>query len=128
MQSPSKTGNQHERSFPLISLIQLFTFFIALLVCIDSSKLNAQLGNLQNELASFLFAVALAGLLGLLIGASIGLGRVRYWRSMFFCGAIGSVVGVLLLAIYAAPAEPAQAISAALLPLLTTLILRARAL
>jgi len=119
-------GNQQERSFPLTSLIQLFTFYIALLVCLDSSKLKVRFTYLQIDSMDLWATVLLAGLFGSLIGASVGLGQIRKWRGMLFCGANGSIIGVLILAIYAAPAKPAQAISAALLPLLTTLVLRVR--
>ena len=127
MYSIGNSGNQREQSFPLISLIQLFTFFVALLVCIDASQLWERFTNMEIDATSLSISVVLAGMFGSLIGTSIGLSQIRNWRSMFFCGVIGSVFGIIILAIYAAPARPNQAIAAALLPLFTTLIIRVRA-
>jgi hypothetical protein len=126
MNSTRHDTRRREHSFPLISMIQLVTLTIALVTCIDGPELLRLLGSLQGSGHYVVAAVMAAGFFGLLIGAAIGLGQIRQWRSMLFCGAVGFVTGILILAIYAAPAKPAQAITAALLPLVTTIAMRIR--
>lgn len=126
MNSTHRDTHRREHSFPLISMIQLVTLTIALVTCIEGPELLRLLGSLQGSGNYVVTAVVAAGFFGLLIGAAIGLGQIRQWRSMLFCGAVGFVAGILILAIYAAPAKPAQAITAALLPLVTTVAMRIR--
>ena len=126
MNSIPQSPRQHERSFPLISMIQLATLTIALVTCIDGPELLRLMDLAPNYWGEMITLVLGAGFFGLLIGGSIGLGQMQKWRSMFFCGAVGMIAGLLILATYAAPAEPAQAFTAAALPLITTIALRIR--
>lgn len=124
---PSRDGARQEQSFPLSSFFQLITFFVALVVCIDSGDLSDVLSEARRgDVADFLKLALLSGLVGLAIGASIGLGHIRKWRGMLLCGLSGTTVGILMFAVYLAPAQPAQAFSASLVPLVTTILIRFR--
>lgn len=126
MNSIPQSTHRREQSFPLISVIQLATLTIAMITCINGPKLLFVLANLSGDDYLALTTIATAGFFGMIIGAAIGLGHIRKWRSMLFCGVVGSAAGFLILAIYVAPANPAQAITAAILPLVTTLAIRFR--
>lgn len=131
MDAPSSTlprdAMRSEQSFPLISFVQLSTYCVALVTCIDFKKLRGQIDTLPNVDLSQVLALPVAStVLGFLIGASVGLGQIRKWRSFLLCGTVGAVVGPLILSAFAAPAEPLQACFACALPLLSTLILRFR--
>ncbi len=107
-------------------MIQLVTLTIALAACIEGPELFRLLGSLQGNWQYAGAALLATGFFGLLIGVAIGSGQTRPWRSALFCGAAGFISGNLILAIYVAPAKPAQAFTAALLPLLTTIAMRIR--
>lgn len=124
---PARDSTQSEQSFPLISIFQLFTFSVALVICVDF-KACAKLLNetLSTSPESVFGVIAVAKSLGFAIGVMIGLGQIRKWQSMMLCGTVGAIVGVIIVAIYSAPAEPAKAIAATVLPLATTIMLRFR--
>ena len=125
--SPKRDAREHRQAFPLISIVQLSTFCVALVTCIDSRTLSQLLDRVPlTEWPIVVAPIVGAGLIGLLIGSVIGLGQIRRWQSVVLCGATGGIVSVLLLAALAAPAKPAQAIAAVLLPLVSTIILRHR--
>ncbi len=125
--SPSRDPVQHEQSYPLISIVQLVTFCVALVTCVNFKKLRNVLDDVRSaNLFNWVLLVLVACILGFAIGSAIGLGQIRKWRSMFLCGATGAIVTMLIVATYAAPARPAQAFAACLLPLVTTLFLRSR--
>ena len=121
-----KAENKHERSFPLISLLQLITFFIALLVCIDGKKLLVYFSDNQYNLVSFYFSIFAVALIGFLVGFTIGLGHIRRGHSILVCGASGALIGVLFMAIFVAPASIYQSIAAPILPFFTTIVARFR--
>lgn len=126
-QPPSRELNQSEQSFPLTSIVQLFTYCVALVTCVDFKTCAKRLNDALSSSPENVFA-ALAGatMVGFVIGAMIGLGQIRKWQSMFLSGTVGTIVGALLLATYTAPARPAQAIAASILPLASTILLRFR--
>ncbi len=125
--SSSRQSARHEQSYPLISIVQLVTYCVALVTCVDFKKLSDVLKSVQTaDQLNVVLLVLVAGILGFAIGAAIGLGQLRKWRSMFLCGTTGAMVTMLIVATYAAPARPAQAFAACLLPLVTTLFLRSR--
>lgn len=123
----SRDFARREQSFPLIVFVQLITFSVALVTCIDFKALSGPMRTASRlgwpELLVLIFSFML---LGLLIGASVGLGQIRKWRSLVLCGATGVVIALLMLAAFAAPAQPLQACFACLLPLLSTFVVRVR--
>lgn len=119
---------QHEQSFPLISVVQMVTYCVALMTCADFRRLSSSLGRISPQQPwQVIFPVLGALSVGLLIGVLVGLGQIGKWRGTLLCGGAGALVGLLILAVYVAPAPPAQAVAACLLPLVSTIILRARA-
>lgn len=118
---------RREQSFPLLSIVQLVTYCVALVSCINFKKLGKQIDTVPSVDAAWMVAMPVAAvLLGFLLGASIGLGQIRKWRGFFLCGMVGAMIGLLILATFAAPAEPLQACFACMLPLVSTLVLRYR--
>jgi len=126
MNSLKQTGRRREASYPLISIVQLVTFCISLVVCLDGPKLSEHFSKVKYNPESVLPPILLSLLFGFLVGATIGLGQIRNWQGMFLCSATGTLVSALIILIYVAPAKPAQAVAAALLPLLTTVAVRIR--
>lgn len=124
--TPEKRSKQHERSFSLIVLIQLFSFCIALVVCIDGKKLKQGWMQANFEVSTLVWGVLILCLLGLCSGLWVGLGQIRYFRSVLICSITGTLLWMFVLAIYIAPANPMAACAAIALPLLTTLAIRAR--
>ena len=116
-----------ERSFPLIALLQLATFLAALVSCIDSRKLSRQLGFMSDEplmaAAALIGACCLVGLVGLIVGAS----QLRMKRSALAGAGVGALYGLVILAIFIAPASLLHAAAAAAMALLTTIAIRIRA-
>ena len=124
---PSRDPVQQDHSYPLISIVQLVTFCVALMTCIDFKSLADAIASPSRlGLLEVMGAITAASTIGFVIGAAIGLGQVRKWRSMLLCGIAGATVSMLILATFAAPGRPAQALAASLLPLVTTIILRFR--
>jgi hypothetical protein len=118
---------QQDQSYPLISIVQLVTFCVALMTCIDFKSFVAALTSPGRiGLLEVIGAITAVSAIGIVIGAAIGLGQLRRGRSMLLCGIAGATVSLLILATFAAPAPPAQALAASLLPLVTTIILRSR--
>lgn len=117
---------ENERSYPLVSIFQLFTSCIALAVCINGIELQRTVFRLQDQWLDVVFAILLAGAMGLLVGVLFGLGQLRRWRSALFCGIVGMAVGIFVLATCVAPARIPQASAACLLPLITIILLRFR--
>ena len=125
MPEAPRQSRPHEQSFPLVSMVQLVTLCVAMVMCIDGAQFRKHASRAQTvEVA---IVVSVAGGLGASVGAAIGLGQIRKWRGMFICGATGFLMGILMAATFTAPARPAQATAACLLPLVTTVILRVRA-
>lgn len=125
--SPTRDPNQQEQSYPLVSIVQLVTFCVALVTCIDFKKFATVLAGLRHDnLLEVVAAIVAVGLAGFVLGSTVGLGQIRKWRGLLLCGATGASVSMLVLATFTAPASPTQALAASLLPLITTLILRAR--
>jgi len=123
----NRAALEQEQSFPLTSIFQLMTFCSALVVCIDYGELSEfALRRLSKGLGEFYGPFLASGLVGLLIGVLLGLGQIHKWRGVLLCGTSGAMVGMLILAIYIAPARPAQAFTASLVPLVTTVLIRCR--
>jgi hypothetical protein len=117
---------QH-RSFPLVVLLQLATVCAALLACVDGSAVwrvydAPNVGTTVQVLA--MFGVLLAG--GV-IGALVGLGQIRKWRSALLGFFFGALSGFLIMCIYAAPASVTRIAAAAAVIVLSTVIVRLRA-
>ena len=116
-----------ERSFPLIALLQLATFLAALVSCIDSKQLSRRSTFVRDEplVAAAVVAAAccLVGLIGLIVGA----GQLRMKRSAAAGAGVGAFYGLVMLAVYVAPASLPHAIAAAAMALLTTIAIRIRA-
>jgi len=122
-----RTAGRGAHSFPLTSIAQLCTYCVALVTCVDFKVFGNRLEvAMRNSPENVFGAVAVASFIGFAIGAMIGLGQLRRWQGMIYCGTAGAIVAVLLAAAYAAPARPAQAIAAICLPLASTLLLRCR--
>jgi hypothetical protein len=116
-----------ERSFPLIALLQLATFLAALVSCIDSRGLSRRLRFLQDEpwiaAAAVVGACCAVGLVGLIVGAS----QLRMKRSALAGAAVGGLYGLIILAVFVAPASLPHAAAAAAMAVLTTIAIRIRA-
>jgi putative Mn2+ efflux pump MntP len=125
--APAATTTTQERSFPLIALLQLATFMAALVTCIDSRQLSRQLSFAREEpliaAACLVAACLVVGVIGVIIGAS----QLSMKRSALAGGGVGILYGVVILAVYVAPAPIHRAAAAAALVVLTTLAIRIRA-
>ncbi len=125
--TPSRDVVRREQSFPLIAVVQLVTFSVALVSCINFEALRRQMDRVVlDDLVGVLTPYVLTSLMGFIIGAAVGLGQVRKWRGFFLGGPVGAVVGLLIVFAFASPAPPLQACFACSLPLLSTIILRFR--
>ncbi len=130
--SPTPVGTsfrqplENERSYPLVSIVQLFTSCVALAAYINGIELQRTVFRLQNQWFDVVFAILLASAVGLLVGVLFGLGQLRRWRSALFCGIVGMAVGIFMLATCVAPARIPQASAACLLPLICVILLRFR--
>jgi hypothetical protein len=116
-----------DRTFPLVALMQLATFWAALAACVDGAELRSLVGQFPGNywLGLTMIAVAIVG--GGVIGLVIGLGQLRPMRNAIAGVAVGSACGAALLAAYAAPAPPVRGLAAAAMLLATTIALRVRA-
>ena len=125
--APRPAAATQERSFPLIALLQLATFLAALVTCIDSNELSRRLGFARQEplvgAALVLGACSVVGLIGVVIGA----GQLHMKRSALAGGIVGALYGIVILAIYVAPAPLERAAAAAALVVLTTIAIRIHA-
>jgi hypothetical protein len=115
-----------ERSFPLIAVFYLATFWAATATCIDGAALARQLRQ-PWELNWTAAIIAGALSIAVLFGAAVGLGQLRMWRSAALGAVMGALFGLTMLAVYAAPAPIGRGISAAVVLTVTTLALRFRA-
>jgi hypothetical protein len=115
-----------ERSFPLVALLQLATFWAALTACIDGAKLRDMVARLPQQESVVWALVAGVFLVGSVIGFFVGLGQVRVWRSAATGVVVGSLCGGGILAVYVAPAPVGRAFAAAAMLLLTTMAFRLR--
>jgi hypothetical protein len=115
-----------ERSFPLIAVFHLATFWAAMLACIDGTALGKRLRE-PWELDWRVAIVVGVLLAAVLFGAAVGLGQVRMWRSAALGAFIGVLYGPTMLVVYVAPAPISRGIAAAALLTVTTLALRIRA-
>jgi len=116
-----------ERSFPLIALLQLATFLAAVVSCIDGPELARVLAKARGEPLLLVIAPLGACLALGLLGAVIGLGQLRRWRSALVGGGVGGAYGLAMLAVYVAPASLERAVAAAAVLVLTTIAIRIRA-
>jgi hypothetical protein len=116
-----------ERSYPLVALLQLATFWAALAACVDGAKLRSMLDLASQNMTMAAAAIIAAFVLGGLLGSFVGMGQLRMWRSAVAGFAAGGLCGGAILAVYAAPAPPARALGAAATLVLTTIAFRCRA-
>ena len=122
-----RDAREHRRAFPLISIVQLSTFCVATVTCVDFKALARAIERVPTTQWYVVVAPIVAtAIVGLLTGGMIGLGQIRKWQGFVLCATTGATVSVLLLAAFAAPAPPAQGIAAVLLPLVSTIIVRHR--
>jgi hypothetical protein len=120
------TDRVAERSFPLIAVFHLATFWAAMLACIDGAALGKILrGRWEWGWDAAIVVAALFA--AMFFGAAVGLGQVRMWRSAALGAFIGVLYGPTMLAVYLAPAPITRGLAAAGLLTLTTLVFRIRA-
>jgi hypothetical protein len=115
-----------ERSFPLIALFQLATYWATIVACIDGAALGKELDAAQRWPAVAVGLTALAVLVGAALGFVVGLGQLRMWRSAWIGAGVGALYGVAILAVYVAPAPILQAAAAAGVLMATTIAFRVR--
>jgi hypothetical protein len=121
------TPGATEQSFPLIALLQLATFLAAIAACVDGKELVQQLNRASElPLEAALLVLLAAAAVGS-IGCFIGLGQVRAARSAAAGAAFGALVGLSILAVYAAPAPFARTAAAIAMMLVSTVAIRIRA-
>jgi hypothetical protein len=133
MESDSKTNDPagrpivRERSYPLVALLLLATVWAAMFACVDGQSLLR--GFQADSWRNFGTWIAPAVLMsvGACVGAAVGMSQVRVWRSVAVGGLIGSVYGVAIFAVYAAPAGFDRAASSAVVIMVSTIALRFRA-
>lgn len=118
----------HDQSYPLASVIQLTTLAAATLACLDASRLRHEIDRIADHYPMAALAVMAGGacIVGLL-GVLVGLGQRRRWRSAVVGSGVGALCGLLMLAVYAAPAPLLQGLGAAAVLLVTSIALRAGA-
>lgn len=116
-----------ERSYPLVALMQLGAVLGAIVVCIDGPKLWKLFERIDDEpwLAAALVATAMSSL-GV-IGLTVGLGQRRRLRSALLGFAVGATLGLVMLAIFAAPASIERCASGIAMVLISTILLRVNA-
>ena len=115
------------RSFPLIALVQLATYLAAIVACINGGELAKNLDQAASQpliaASIVLGACATVGMIGVIIGMS----QLHMNRSALVGGAVGALYGLVILALYAAPAPIERSAAAAAMLLLTTIAFRIRA-
>jgi hypothetical protein len=116
-----------ERSFPLIALVQLATFWATIVACIDGEALGKALDEAPRWPAIAAWLTSLAIAVGAALGFVIGLGQLRMWRSAWAGAGVGALYGLAILAVYVAPAPIEQAVAAAGVLMITTIAFRIRA-
>lgn len=114
------------RSFPLVMLFQLATCCAGLFACIDGAVLGEILDRSSAARPSAVAAAGCVVIAGAFIGALTGLGQIRKWRGSALGVLVGSLVGMLLLCIYLAPASIGRMAAAAAAILLSTVAVRLR--
>jgi hypothetical protein len=114
------------RSFPLVVLFQLATCSAALLACVDGPALGQAIDGPSAAMPLALAAVVGVVITGGLIGALTGLGQIQKWRSAVLGFFVGSLSGLLILCVYAAPAPVSRMAAAAAVILLSTVAVRLR--
>lgn len=113
-----------QQSFPLVALMQLATFWAALAACIDGDLLTTAMDRAPSQPLIAAVVGCIAALAGALLGFAIGLGQLRMWRSGATGAVVGMFYGLVVLAIYVAPAPLERAAAAAAMLVLTTVALR----
>ena len=114
------------RSFPLVVLFQLATCSAALLACVDGPALGRAIDSPAAVDPFIVTAVVGVVIAGGLIGALTGLGQIQKWRSAVLGLLVGSLSGLLILCVYAAPASVGRMAAAAAVILLSTVAVRLR--
>lgn len=115
-----------ERSYPLVALLQLATFWAALAACIDGARLRLLVDQLPQQDAVVWGLVAGVFLVGGTLGFLVGLGQVRMWRSAAMGFVVGALCGGAILAVYVAPAPVHRAFAASAMLVGTTIAFRWR--
>lgn len=120
------TGGAAEQSFPLIMMFQLATFWAAVAACVDGKALVEVLRNSAGDPLEEAIAAAAAGVGGALLGFIVGMSQVRR-RPYAVVGAfVGLWYGLVILAVYVAPAPLERGLAAAAVIAVTTLAIRIR--
>ena len=126
-------ATETERSFPLVALMQLGAVIAAIVVCIDGPRLWELFQRIGDEpwagdgLWIALALIATAMISSGVIGLVVGLGQRRRFRSALIGAAAGALFGLLMLAIFAAPASLERCAGGIAMVLLSTIALRASA-
>jgi hypothetical protein len=115
-----------ERSFPLIALVQLATFWATIVACVDGKELAKAVDQMWERPAVAAQLILLAVTLGAGVGFAVGLGQLRMWRNAVAGASVGILYGIAILAVYVAPASIQQAAAAAAVLLATTIAFRIR--
>jgi hypothetical protein len=115
-----------ERSFPLIALMQLATFWATIVACVDGKELAKAVDQIAERPAVAAQLILLAVTLGAGVGFAVGLGQLRMWRNAVAGAGVGILYGIAILAVYVAPASIQQAAAAAGVLLATTIAFRIR--
>jgi hypothetical protein len=115
-----------EQSFPLIMMFQLATFWAAVAACVDGKALVEALRATGSDPLEEAIVAAAAGVGGALLGFIVGLSQVRRWRSAAVGAFVGFWYGLVILAVYVAPAPLERGLAAAAVIAVTTLAIRIR--
>jgi len=113
-----------QQSFPLVALMQLATFWAALAACIDGNVLTTEMDRAPEQPIIAAVVGGIAAIAGAILGFAVGLGQLRMWRSAAAGAVVGMFYGLVVLAIYVAPAPLERAAAAAAVLVLTTIALR----
>lgn len=125
--SASAGQTETERSFPLVALMQLGAVIGAIVVCIDGPRLWKLFQRIGEEPWAAVALIATAIVSSGVIGLVIGLGQRRRFRSALIGAAAGALFGLLMLAVYAAPASIERCSGGIAMVLISTIALRANA-
>ena len=121
------SGMETGRSFPLVALMQLGAVIAAIVVCIDGPRLRILVQQIDEAPGTALALITTATISSGAIGLVIGLGQRRRFRSALVGAAAGALFGLLMLAIFAAPASMERCAGGIAMVLLSTIALRANA-